>query len=390
MGKRKRLWVPIEPYDIEAMKEWLEEKAREGYELKNMKPYFAVFKETERQDLKYHLEPTLKDSLRPMDDILESRKERGWSYAGTVADHFHVFRSPAGTKDFHADEHSVRWKLEEKLKRDKWKLLWKIPLFVYVFLLQMGFWNLFHNPVIWMIEELSLFHLLAFVPLVLGVISQHLNYRNQKRIVERMAGNGDDYPVSSDNFRVIGLMGQVLVYLAVIVLGLSMIFEVGSTKDIGSALKIDQYPFITIEDIELKENPSIGEAKYVKYNYNSGSTSSLFLKERLYLDQYASIGHVEHYSSDLSSVYYKPRLEKAIEVLAREARKRAKESSGAEGESEILDGVSITYYDGIHVQYLILNDAQQLLELRYFGDADLSEWKEEFTAKLESYRNNQY
>jgi len=42
------------------------------------------------------------------------------------------------------------------------------------------------------------------------------------------------------------------------------------------------------------------------------------------------------------------------------------------------------------VQYLILNDAQQLLELRYFGEADLSEWKEEFTAKLESYRNNQY
>lgn len=390
MGKSKRLWVPIEPYDIEAMKEWLEEKAREGYELKKMKPYFAVFNETERQELKYHLEPTLKDSLKPMDDILESRKERGWSYAGTVADHFHVFRSPAGTKDFHADEHAVRWKLEEKLKRDKWKLLWKIPLFFYVFILQMGFWNLFHNPVMWMIEGLSIFHLLAFVPMVLGVISQNLNYRNQKRIVERMAGNADDYPVSSENFRVIGLMGQVLVYLAVIVLGLSMIFEVGSTKDIGSDLKIDQYPFIHIEEIELMEDPAISEAKYVRYNHNSGSTSSLFLKERLYLNQYAYIGHVEHYSSDLSSVYYKPRLKKATEVLAREARNRAKERSGAEGESEILHGFSITYYDGIHVQYMILNDAHQLLELSYFGNADLSEWKEEFTAKLELYRNTQH
>jgi len=98
---------------------------------------------------------------------------------------------------------------------------------------------------------------------------------------------------------------------------------------------------------------------------------------------------VEHYSSDLSSVYYKPRLKKATEVLAREVRNRAKERSGAEGESEILHGFSITYYDGIHVQYMILNDAHQLLELSYFGDADLSEWKEEFTAKLEFYRKTQ-
>lgn len=390
MGKSKRLWVPIEPYDIEAIKEWLEEKAREGYELKNMKPYFAVFEETERQELKYHLEPTLKDTLRPMDDILESRKERGWSYAGTVTDHFHVFRSPAGTKEFHADEHAVRWKLEEKLKRDKRKLLWKIPLFFYVFILQMGFWDLFHNPAIWIIEGLSLIHLLAFIPLVLGVISQYLNYRHHKRAVERMAGNVEDYPESNENFRVLGLVGQVLVYLALIVVGLSIIFEVGSAKDMGSMGKIDQYPFIHIEEIELGEDPSISEAKFVKYNYYSGSTSSIFVKERLYLNQYANIGHVEHYSSDLSSVYYELRLKKATEVLAREARNRAKERSGAEGETEMLHGFSITYYEGINVQYLILNDADQLLELTYYGDADLSEWKEEFTGKLESYKSTQH
>src|SRR5690554_4368787 len=110
----KRFWVPYAPYDMESIRMWLEEKAEEGYRLKKMKPYFAVFEERDREHLKFHLEPTLKDHSEPDSEVVEAHAERGWTYAGTLADHFHVYYAEKDTPDFYTDPHSVMWKYKEK------------------------------------------------------------------------------------------------------------------------------------------------------------------------------------------------------------------------------------------------------------------------------------
>jgi hypothetical protein len=123
----KRFWVPYAPYDVESIRMWLGEKAEEGYRLKKMKPYFAVFEETDRASLKFHLEPTVyKDVNKPDAGVVETRAERGWSYAGTVTDHFHVFYADEQTPDFYSDPNAVKWKYEEKLKKERWGIFWSI------------------------------------------------------------------------------------------------------------------------------------------------------------------------------------------------------------------------------------------------------------------------
>lgn len=385
MGKTKRIWVPYEPYEFEAIKEWLEDKARDGYQLRNMKPYFAVFEESERQDLEYHLEPTVKDSLRPKGDLLESRRERGWIYAGTLTDHFHVFRALAGTRAFHPDGHSVKWKIEEKLKREKRGLLWQIPLFILSVLLQVGLMSSFEYPIIWMIESFSLVQVMVFVPLASGIFSQYLSYRHHKRIIEKMEGRGDVFYESQGSYRVLGFLGKGLVTGAVIIIGISIIIESSGDSSLGSITKIDQYPFIHIKEIELNENPSISESKYTKYYNHGGSGKSLFLEEKLYLYQSANIGQVEHYSSDLAAVYYRLKSKEVADLMSDEIRKRTEDSVGTVGTTELHQGFSTIHYDGGNVQYLILSDSRHVLELKYYGDADLSQWREEFAEKLNAY-----
>ncbi len=387
MGKRKRLWVPYEPYDFGAIQEWLEDKAREGYELYRMKPYFAVFEETENKNLKYHLEPTGKDSAKPEDEILESRKERGWTYAGTITDHFHVFRAPEGTQDFYTEGQSLRRKLEEKLKKEKRSLLWQIPLLILTVLLQVGFMSSFQDTIIWMIESLSLFQFIVLVPLFFGALSQYMTYRHHKRMLEKLDGIDDVFSDSTVNYRMLGFLGRGLFSAAVVFIGISFILESSGNSSLGSITKIDQYPFIHIEEIELKENPSISESEYIKYYNHAGSSKSLFLEEKLYLYQNANIGHVEHYYSDLTAVYYKLKSEQAADLMSNELRKRAEDSSDVDGTSETHLGYSTTHYDGTNVQYLILSDSSQILELKYYGDADLSEWREDFANKLNTYNS---
>lgn len=89
MSASKRFWLPYASYDMKNIKIWLEEKAEDGYILKKMKRNFPIFEEVERgTSVKYHLEPTTTNMRKPPEEIMETRKQRGWHYAGTIHDFF--------------------------------------------------------------------------------------------------------------------------------------------------------------------------------------------------------------------------------------------------------------------------------------------------------------
>lgn len=371
----KRFWVPYAPYDVESMRMWLEEKAEEGYRLKKMKPYFAVFEETDRKKMKFHLEPTLsKDASKPDAEIIETRAERGWNYAGTLTDHFHVFYADEQRPDFYSDPNAVKWKYEEKLKKERWGIFWSILWFIPLVLLEMNFMYGFRNPVIWVLEDLQAHNIILIIFLFSGVMAKLITYRRHRKYVDHLNEKDDFYLPSTGVFRMVNLIGSVLffaVFIGILILTFSSVdefYENDTTNDFGNVIDL-------LELEQLIDPDLVGDIN-VEFSLFAYINESLFLDEKTTLHQSAVLLH--SYSPSLITTNYRTKSEWITTVLEEELITQAIENSGdTDSVKELYSDVTVSYFDVPELRTMILSHENRLLRLEYRGRLDLKDWKED-------------
>ena len=380
----KRFWVPYAPYDVESIRMWLNEKAEEGYRLKVMKPYFAVFEETDRASLKFHLEPTVKDANKPDDGIIETRAERGWTYAGTLQDQFHVFYADERTPDFYSDQNAVKWKYEEKLKKERWGVFWAILWFIPLVLLEMNMLYGSRNPVLWVIENLQVHHIVVLVLLFSGVIAKLITYRRHRKYVEHLNEKQDFYIPSTGMFRMVNLIGNVLFFtvaIGIFLLAITSVdeaYEDDTTNDFGQV--------IDLLELEQLRDPDLVDNINVEFDLFAYIDESLFLGEKITLHQSAEF--LRSYSPGLTTTYYRTKSKGITKVLEEELIQQGIENtSDTDSVKEMYSGVSVSYFDVPELRTMILSHENRLLRLEYRGRLDLKDWKaliaEKFLKRIE-------
>lgn len=385
----KRFWVPYAPYDVESIRIWLEEKAEDGYRLKNMKPYFAVFEETDRTSLKFHLEPTVKDANKPDDEIIETRAERGWTYAGTLQDQFHVFYADKKTPDFYSDPNAVKWKYEEKLKKEKWGVFWSVLTIIPLVFLEINFMSGFSNPVLWILENLQVSHIIALVFLFSGLIPKLITYRRHRRYVEYLDEKEDFHLPSTGVFRMVSLIGNVLFFTAaIVILFLAFTSADDAYEDASKDVKVNDFgQVINLLELEQLRDPELVDNTNIEIDLYAYINESLFLDEKITLHQSAALLH--SYWPGLTTTNYTAKSDGVREVLEEELIKQAIENTGdTDSVKEVYSGVTISYFDVPELRTMILSHEKRLLRLEYRGRLDLKDWKalmaEKFLKSIES------
>lgn len=379
MGNTKRFFVPYEPYDVKGMKMWLEEKAEEGYRLKKMKPYFAVFEEVDRQHLKYHLEPTLTDSHKPLDETKTTRQDRGWTYAGTYPEHFHVYYADGGTKDFYPEGLAIQSKYQEKLRKLRRKIFWSFPAFLLLTFPEFGAGLFSQRPLLWFLENVRIYQFLTLGFILLGGVSQVIVYGKYRRYTRDLEKKEEESPVpSSGSFRLMNLAIQGMLYLSLFTVLFMTIQASAEKSSYISGYWNESSPVIALEELETGSNPQVNGSNYVDYNDYGYEQESIFLREITFLHQTGDIGLVGTYEPSLISTCYTAKTEGIRSLLEKELVSEMEDHVLV---PKLLRGksgnVETVYLKDGRMQYLLLSHELRLLKLEYQGDASLLDWKGE-------------
>lgn len=384
MVSKKRFWVPYDPYEMDSLKLWFEEKAGEGYRLHKMRPYFAVFEESDREELVYHLEPALKDWNEPEEEIQKNRKMNGWTYAGTLKNHYHVFHAPKGTPLLQADKDAQKFKLKRKMKSEKWGILGSILAF-FLLLIQLDIQKLSRNPMLWIIEDLNIFTLagLIFI-LVSGLFGRVIALRRYKSIMDKLDTDDESHNTSTGMFRTVEIFGTGLITLAIIWSGYMMFTQDFNYLQDGE-YDAEKYPSVSLERIDRLSHLDGGSENLI-YDSYSLSSSSIIIQEKQIVYQSSIKGRYGSPISRLTVTYYDLVSPYFIDVLWDESEKTAAEKTGSvDGLEEEHDGAEMIFYKGNGTQYLILRYDDRFMVVEYLGAAELSDWKEEFFMELSTY-----
>lgn len=383
MVSKKRFWVPYDPYEMDSLKLWFEEKAGEGYRLHKMRPYFAVFEESDREELVYDLEPALKDWNEPEEEILKNRKMSGWTYAGTLKNHYHVFHAPKGTPLLQADKDAQKLKLQRKMKSEKWGILGSILAF-FLLLIQLDIQKLSRNPMLWIVEDLNIFTLggLIFI-LVSGLFGRVIALRRYKTIMDKLDTDDESHNTSTGMFRTVEIFGTGLITLAMIWSGYMMFTQDFNYIQDGE-YDAEKYPSVSLERIDRSSVD--GGSENLNFDIYSLSSSSIIIQEKQIVYQSSIKGRFGSPTSRMTVTYYDLVSPYFIYILRDESLKTATAATGSgAGLEEELDGADTIYYEGRGMQYLLLQYDDRFMEVEYQGAAELSDWKEEFVFKLTTY-----
>lgn len=84
---------PVSIYDVAAIETWLEDSARAGYRLVGFRRGKGHFDRVGAQACRYRLKPLLKRESAPDPAWVETCRELGWEYVGTLKGVYHIWRS---------------------------------------------------------------------------------------------------------------------------------------------------------------------------------------------------------------------------------------------------------------------------------------------------------
>lgn len=83
---------PANLYDVAANETWLEDMAREGYQLTGFKGQSGAFVTAVPAEYRYRMQPVIEKEKAPNAEQVELYQELGWEYVATLAETFHVWR----------------------------------------------------------------------------------------------------------------------------------------------------------------------------------------------------------------------------------------------------------------------------------------------------------
>lgn len=343
MSNTKRFWLPFASYDIRNIEHWLQEKAEQGFVLKKMKPYFPVFLDLEgTASVKYHLEPTVKDRSEPTQEVIETRAQRGWTYAGTMDNMFHVFYADKNEKSFYATPSDVIQKYQEKLRKRRHSLLFLLPLSLLALSVDLiDFYNS-ESMLQWIFLNLSYYHVMLILFVLYSGVVDIIDYIKLKQFAQSFEYPEDKETSSrlykvfrlSANMTVVLFTGVILFYLLqgnTSETGL-MNNEVQHISEIQGAYPIEVLATVT----ELKKSCSAdGETTPDPFIRTS---SSLLIEKQMFSYSYQE----QAYSNiDISVNFFGARNLRIIESFKNLTIDDLEEYKGGDFQEEMVEGIKL-------------------------------------------------
>ena len=83
--------LPGDLYDVAANETWLEEKAMEGYRVKEVGTFKVYFVKAEPARVRYRIQPMRKKKEVLDEERIELHRDLGWEYVGTLSGVFHLW-----------------------------------------------------------------------------------------------------------------------------------------------------------------------------------------------------------------------------------------------------------------------------------------------------------
>lgn len=372
MSITKRFWLPYASYDMVNIKNWLEEKAEDGYILKKMKSNFPVFLEAERGSaIKYHLEPTVKDRSKPPEEIIETRKQRGWQYAGTLPDFFHVYYADKSTSEFNHQPEDITHKLKEKLRSDKKSLLLHLPLSLLVVFTDLLSMNRSDTPSIWFFQNFNWMHMMLLLTFVLSGSFKLISYQKLRNYI-KSTDRKEESGTSSSILKLLVFFGNALIGVFLLFFFYQILWGELSQEGAYTAQKQEGYPMQVLQLTEdyyhaqhSEEND--GRSPYV------WTRSSLLLNKQLY-SSYLSYEYYRY--NEFSVEYYCGITEDIRESFQRELVEGIQKTEKGSISSEDIDGVRVIYLKTHEMVYSFYAFKEHLIFMR----TPMDFWSVEYSA----------
>ena len=100
----KRRFLPVEPYEVDALESWLSDCSAEGLFPEELNTVFATFIEKEPHRLRYRLIPKKdSDSYTPEQQGAASYEEHGWKFVASLGRYFFIYTAEEGTAEIHGE-----------------------------------------------------------------------------------------------------------------------------------------------------------------------------------------------------------------------------------------------------------------------------------------------
>ncbi len=107
-----RAVIPYEYFEIDALEGWLDEKAREGWMLREMGSTFATFKRGEPARTRYRIDVCTREKEGKAKELREEYAQYGWTYVGARNWHFPIFKTEdKAAPELHTDEGMLRYSM---------------------------------------------------------------------------------------------------------------------------------------------------------------------------------------------------------------------------------------------------------------------------------------
>ena len=339
MSITKRFWLPYASYDMVNIKNWLEEKAEDGYILKKMKSNFPVFLEVERgSSIKYHLEPTVKDRSKPLEEIIETRKQRGWQYAGTLPDFFHVYYADKSTSEFNHQPEDIAHKLKEKLRSDKKSLLLHLPLSLLVVFTDLLSMNRSDTPSIWFFQNFNWMHMMLLLTFVLSGSFKLISYQKLRNYI-KSTDRKEESGTSSSILKLLVFFGNALIGVFLLFFFYQILWGELSQEGAYTAQKQEGYPMKVLQITEDYYNAQDTSSNYGISPY-VWTKSSVLLNKQMYAS-YSSYQDNRHL--EFSVQYFRGMTTGIRENFQKEMMEIINKSENVSFSSENADGVVVSY-----------------------------------------------
>lgn len=114
--------VTLDPFDVAEFETWLEERAAEGWQVRDIGLRLTDFTAAQPAKVRYRLTPLPRKEKEPEQDFLDMAAASGWSYVDTVSNAFHLWRcedpdAPEMENDPVAQAEGYRY-LARRMKRE--------------------------------------------------------------------------------------------------------------------------------------------------------------------------------------------------------------------------------------------------------------------------------
>ena len=378
--------LALDPMEVPAVQAWLEDWAARGWYVESYGRNLVSFARGERREnIRYRLQPTGSEGGEPDQDTLETYREMGWTYVCStvvgrsfsgVRTEFHIWRCEDPAAPELDTDQTLREEAYGNLLRRGWRIIWMgVPLAAAVLALML--WLVWNRPRQYLLDlraSSTPLMLCFYGLLVLHLVSRSVRLIRFTRQLRREEPAPQRAPWGWARARVWVFQGLYALILLV------MIGSLFRPYDSRPYLPVSQYegavPYVSLTELGT---PAAGEAEAVDFHSFWGK-AAWWTREGSY--ERPPCCDTEYYSLRFPSM-----AENLEEQLLWQWSFVMDIGEHPEFRAAVPGADSAWYWRDVQEQrqHLVLRRGGRVLEVLYWGEADLMENVGRYVEMLKSF-----